>query len=75
MKPIKILSSEICPKCGEKYSFYISKKGKRKGILVGEYIYEGFIDPHYGDCYDCYTCGNHWNIRKSELPWWKKLFG
>ena len=71
---LKIPSSVICPNCGEKYSFYISKKGKKKGILPGEYVYEGFFDPHYGDLYDCYSCGHHWEIRKSEKSLSVKLF-
>ena len=71
---IKIPSSVICPNCGEKYSFYISKKGKRKGILQGEYVHEGLFDPHYGDLYDCCSCGHHWTVRKSEKSLSVKLF-
>lgn len=62
----KFPSPVICPKCGEKYLFYISKNGKRKGILSGEYIFEGFFDFHYGNHYDCYTCGHHWDNRASK---------
>lgn len=60
---IKIPSSVICPNCGEKYSFYISKKGKKKGILPGEYLHESFFNSYYGDLYDCYTCGYHWKSK------------
>lgn len=73
-KPIKIPSTVICPKCGEKYLFYISKNGKRKGILFGEYFHEGFFDSHYGECYDCYTCGHHWDTRTSEIPLSIRIF-
>ena len=41
--PIKIESPYTCPNCGEKNYFYISKKGKKKGILVGEYFHENGI--------------------------------
>lgn len=71
---IKIPASVICPNCGEKYSYYISKKGKKKGILSGEYIYEGFFDPHYGNSYDCYSCGHHWEVRTDEKSLSVKLF-
>lgn len=71
---IKIPASVICPKCGEKYSYYISKKGKKKGILSGEYVFEGFFDPHYGYSYDCYTCGYHWEVRKDKKSLFVKLF-
>lgn len=64
--PIKIESPYTCPNCGEKNYFYISKKGKKKGILVGEYFHESFFDPHHGNCYDCYTCDHHWNVRDEE---------
>lgn len=70
----KIPSSVICPNCGEKYLFYISKKNKKKGILFGEYFHEGFFDSHYGDVYDCYTCGHHWTVRHSEKSLSVKLF-
>lgn len=70
----KFPSTVVCPKCGEKYSFYITKKRKRKGILAGEYFFEGFFDPHYGEHYDCYTCGHHWDIRKSERSLLIKVF-
>lgn len=71
---IKIPANVICPKCGEKYSYYISKKGNQKGILSGKYFYEGFFDSHYGNSYDCYTCGYHWKERVSEESLSVKLF-
>lgn len=60
---IKISSSVICPKCGEKYSHYTSKKGKQKGISSGEFYHEGFINNYHIYSYVCYTCGYHWSIR------------
>ena len=71
---LKIPSSVTCPNCGEKYSFYISKKGKKKGILPGEYVFEGFFDPHYGYSYDCYTCGHYWKVRRSKKSLLVKMF-
>lgn len=73
-KTLKIPSSVICPNCGEKYYYYISKKGKEKGILSGEYEYEGFFDHHYGYSYECYTCGNYWEVRKDKKSLSVKLF-
>ena len=74
MQEIKIQSSTVCPNCGEKYSFYIDKEGKRKGILPSEYIHEGFFDLHYGKCHDCYSCGYKWKIRESKESLLVKLF-
>ena len=71
---IKIPSSTVCPNCGEHYSYYVSKEGKQKGILVGEYVYESFFDPHHGHHYDCYTCGHKWSVRESEESLSVKLF-
>ena len=51
-----------------------SKKGKKKGILPGEYVFEGFFDPHYGYSYDCYTCGHHWEVRRSKNNLLVKMF-
>ena len=70
---LKIPSSTICPKCGEKYSFYMSKKRKKK-VYYQENIYEGFFDSHYGNQYECYTCGYHWTVRKNEKSLLIKLF-
>lgn len=73
-KILKIRADVTCPICREKYSFYLSKKGKKKGILVGEYFYEGFIDSHYGYTYNCYSCGYHWEERKSKKSSLVKIF-
>lgn len=55
----KIPSNLICPKCGDKYSFYISKKGNKKRILPGEYFYEGFLIHIMAIHMTGYTCGNY----------------
>ena len=71
---IKIPTNEICPKCGEQYTYYISKSGDKKGILPSAYVYEGFFDSHYSNSYDCYTCGYHWEERVSKKSLLVKLF-
>lgn len=65
-REIKISSNEICPKCGENYYFYIDKSNRKKGLLFGEYVFEGLFDTHYGKHIDCYSCGNHWKVRKDK---------
>lgn len=70
---LKVPSSVTCPKCGEKYLYYISNEGK-KGILLGEYIYEGFFNTHYGKSYDCFTCNYHWEERIDKKSLLIRLF-
>ena len=75
MKSIfKIPSTVICPNCGEKYFYYISSRGRQKGILSGEYFHESLIDPHYGNSYDCYSCNYHWKIRISKKSLLVRIF-
>lgn len=73
-KEIKVLADVNCPECNEKYSFYMSNEHKKKGILAKEYFYEGFFDSHYGNRYDCYTCGHHWIVRESKKSFFIKIF-
>lgn len=62
-KEINVKSPYICPSCGEKNYSYTTKTGYRKGIDVGEYIFEGFFNSHNGEHYHCNTCGYSWDVR------------
>lgn len=67
LNTLKIKSPYICPNCGEKHYAYISKKGKHKGIEIGELYYEGglFRKDYYGNWYHCHSCGYKWEIKKN----------
>lgn len=73
-KTLKIPCGCTCPNCGESNGFYITKKGRKKGILFGEYFYEGFFDPHYGNTYTCYSCNTEWEERTSGTNLSVRLF-
>lgn len=70
---VKMLSNIVCPNCGERYLYHFDR-GVAKGILTGEYVYEGFFDYHFGESYDCYTCGHSWEIRNSKKGFLVRLF-
>ena len=53
MNSIKLLSSSVCPNCNEKYSFYISPNGTKKGILPGECVFEHSL---------VFTIGKHMTV-------------
>lgn len=71
---IKIPLKITCPNCGEHHYFYDSNDGKTKGILMTEYVFDGFFDNHYGHSYKCYSCGHKWDVRESEESLSVKLF-
>lgn len=52
----------ICPNCGESKPFYITKKGKSKGVLKHLFVTEHHKLFRYyrTDSYECCTCGCKW---------------
>lgn len=51
----------ICPNCGESKPFYITKKGKSKGVLNLSVTEHHKLFGYYcTDSYVCCTCGCKW---------------
>lgn len=57
----------VCPNCGESKPFYITKKGKSKGVMKNLFTTEHHELFRYyrTNSYKCYTCGCEWE----SDPW------
>lgn len=67
----KVRAIIYCPRCKENYWAYITKKGKKKGILIklqqcSNLLVEGY-DPFDRRIYQCNVCGFTWQAKYRNI--------
>lgn len=69
----KVRAIIYCPRCKENYWAYITKKGKKRGILIKvqeatHTLYKEYCEFTERRVYKCNVCGFTWHVKCWPLP-------